>query len=152
MGKIIVLLAFLSIVLCACNSNSPMQTDLTQSDIISMPLPSETSVSVPSETNAPVPAVLTEQDIYDFELLRSDWSKEQMEELGLEKEVNVPAGETYYSNDFIRYTYFDYVEEVTPAVVHVYGEYPGPRGISVGNHFDDVLALFPQDEDWRSNA
>lgn len=32
--------------------------------------------------------------VHDFELLRFNWSKQQMEELGLEKKVNDLAGET----------------------------------------------------------
>lgn len=105
----------------------------------------ETFTFVPTE-------VLTEQDIYDFDLLRADWSKDKMEEIGLKKEVNDGAGETNYSNEIVKYTYFDYFEEATPAVVHVFGDHPGPRGISVGDTFDEVMSLFPQNEDWKTNS
>lgn len=125
MQKVFVLLALLSMMLCACTeSNSSML----------------------------VSEVLTEHEIYDFELLRSDWSKKQMEDMGLEKEVNELSGETTYSNNSISYIFFDYNEKLIPQVVDVHGEYSGPRGIRVGDTFDEVIALFPQDEDWRSNA
>ncbi|KRE51508.1 hypothetical protein [Paenibacillus sp. Soil522] len=151
MKKVFVLLALLSMMLCACTeSNTSMQTNPTQSEIAPSPSPVE---SIPNpETNVPVSAVLTEQEIYDFELLRSDWTKEQIGVLGLKKEVNEGAGETYFSNELVKYIFFDYIEETTPAVVDVFGESVGPRGISVGDTFDDVMALFPQDEDWRSNV
>ncbi|MGM0885271.1 MAG: hypothetical protein ACQEXQ_30040 [Bacillota bacterium] len=151
MKKVFVLLALLSMMLCACTeSNTSMQTNPTQSEIAPSPSPLE---NIPNpETNVPVSAVLTEQEIYDFELLRSDWTKEQIGVLGLKKEVNEGAGETYFSNELVKYIFFDYIEETTPAVVDVFGESVGPRGISVGDTFDDVMTLFPQDEDWRSNA
>lgn len=153
MKKVFVLLALLSMMLCACTeSNSSMQTNPTQSETTPPPSPSPVE-SIPNpETNVPVSAVLTEQEIFDFELLRSDWTKEQMIEFGLKKEVNDLGGETSFSNDVVKYIYFDYFEETTPAIVDVFGECVGPRGISVGDTFDDVMGLFPQDEDWRSNA
>lgn len=156
MKKNIILFLLMSIIISACSSTPSTKTSPTPSDISPSPvastLVSETSTPEPSETNVPVSAVFAIQEIYDFELLRSDWTKEQMEELGLKKEVNEGAGETYFSNELIKYIYFDYIEETTPAVVDVFGECVGPRGISVGDTFDDVMALFPQDEDWRSNA
>lgn len=156
MKKNIILLLMLSFTLIACSSTSSPNTSPTPSDILPSPvestLVSETSTPAPSETNMPVTAVLTEQDIYDFELLRSDWTKEQMGELGLKKEVNDLGGETYFSNELVEYIYFDYFEEKTPAIVDVFGECVGPRGNNIGDTFDDVMAMFPQDEDWRSNA
>lgn len=156
MKKNIILLLLLSLTLCACSStsstnNSPTPSDISPSPVESTPV-SEMSIPAPSETNVPVKAVLTEQEIYDFELLRSDWTKEKMEELGLNKEVNDGGGETYFSNELVKYIYFDYIEETTPAVVDVFGECVGPRGINIGDTFDEVMAQFPQVEDWRSNA
>jgi len=149
--KIFVFLALLSMILSACaKSNSSTQIDSTQLETITSPLPMESILN--PEANMPVSVVLTEQDLYDFELLRFDWTKEQMEELGLEKKVNDGAGETTYSNDYISYSYLDYWEENAPGIIDVFGECDGPRDISVGDKFDDVMALFPQDEDWRSNA
>ncbi len=94
---------------------------------------------------------LTKQEILDFDLLRMDWSKKQMEELGLEKKVNDLGGETKYSDDIITYTFFDFNNDTTPGVIDVHGEHPGPRGISVGETFEDVISLFPQHKDWRNN-
>lgn len=74
-----------------------------------------------------------------------------MEESGLEKRVNEAGGETYYSNDIVTYSYFDFNEDTTPGVIDVHGEYPGPRGIRVGDSFKDVMSLFPQDKDWQVN-
>jgi|GEM_PF-5129778 len=104
------------------------------------------------DTSKPAPAAFTQQEFYAFEYLRADWTKEQMEELGLAKEVNEGAGETYYSNESIRYTFFDFYNAETTAVVDVFGDYPGPRGISVGAAFQDVMALLPQEKNWRSSA
>ncbi|NIK80588.1 hypothetical protein FHS15_005779 [Paenibacillus castaneae] len=157
MNKNIILLLLLSIFLSACSSNSSTKTSPTPSDISSSPLEStavsETSTTAPSETNIPSPEVMTKQEIFDFDLIRSDWTKEQMAELGLKKEVNDLGGETYFSNDVVKYIYFDARSiETTPAVVDVFGDHPGPRGIRVGDTFEEVMALFPQNENWKSNA
>lgn len=150
-------LFLLSIVLSACSSpsstkNTPIPSDISPSSVESTPV-FETSTPAPSETNDPTPEVMTKQEIFGFDLIRSDWTKEQMAELGLEKEVNDIGGETYFSNDVVKYIYFDArsVEE-TPAVVDVFGDYPGPRDIRVGDTFEEVMLLFPQNKDWKSNA
>ncbi|MGO4699426.1 hypothetical protein AB4Z50_34865 [Paenibacillus sp. 2TAB26] len=154
MRKNIIFLFLLSMVLTGCSTNSSMETSPSPipSPVESTPV-AETSTPVPSETNVPTPEVMTKQEIYDFDLIRSDWTKERMEELGLNKEVNDSGGETYFSNDVVKYIYFDARSvETTPAVIDVFGDHPGPRGVRVGDTFENVMSLFPQNEDWRINA
>lgn len=155
MKKALVLFALLSMTLSACTTSSmPTQNVQLESAANSSPSPLPTESIPPAATKAPAPAIMTEQDIFDFELLRKDWTKEQMEELGLEKKVNEAAGETIYSNDYISYTYtFRGTDDALPGIIDVFGETAdGPRGISVGDTFEDVMALFPQDEDWQNNT
>lgn len=104
------------------------------------------------ELSVQVLPALSSQELFDLPYLRADWTKDQMEQqLGLEKSANDGAGETYYSDDRSKYVYFDFYNAVTPAVVDVYGDYPGPRGFRVGDTFDEVMALFPQEKDWKSS-
>ena len=95
----------------------------------------------------------SEEEIEGFPLLRSDWSKAQMEELGLRKET-LRNDETYYFDDTIRYTFFEDARFglEKPAVVDVYGQLEGPRGINKGDDFNDVLRLFPVEKDWKTSA
>ncbi len=148
MKKILLLVGFLPLLLSACNdTNSSSPTKPTPSEAV----PSTSPVaSTPAPPN-PSASVLSSQEIYDLEFLRADWSKEQMQNTGLEKQVNDLAGETSYFDENIKYIYIDYFEEKTPGVIDVFGEYPGPKGFHVGDTFEDVLALFPQDEDWENN-
>ncbi|MDQ6420815.1 stalk domain-containing protein [Paenibacillus sp. LHD-117] len=97
--------------------------------------------------------VLTKQEMYDFQFLRADWTKERFEKLGsFEKVVNEPGAETTYRDEDIRYIFMDRFSAITtPSVIEVYGDVPGPRGIRVGDSFDEVLALFTQDDVWKSN-
>ena len=93
----------------------------------------------------------SEEEIFDFPLLRSDWSKEQMEKAGLSKDT-LREDETYYFDDNVRYTYFDWwPESTTPCSVDIFGHYTGPRGIEVGDDFKEVLSLFPNEKDWKTS-
>lgn len=104
------------------------------------------------ETNKPTTEVFTVQEIFDFEFLRADWTKDLMEEHGFEKRINELGGETTYYDDKIEYVYFDFYNAPTPAVVHVFGEdIPGPREIKVGDSFEEVLNLFPQEGNWEES-
>lgn len=100
-----------------------------------------------------VPEILTSHEIYDILSPQNHWTKDQFEAThSFEKVVNEAAGETSYQNDEIRYTFFDHNKAITtPAVIDVYGDIPGPRGIRVGDSFDDVLSLFTQDDAWMDN-
>lgn len=159
MKKYTILIMLLTIVLSACSANSsnhpgptPSDTSQTTSPVESSPV-SEISTPMPSDKSASMPEELTKQEILDFNLLRPDWTKEQMVELGLKEEVNEAGGETYFSNDTLKYIYFDARSAVkTPAIVDVFGDHPGPRGIHVGNTFEEVLSLFPQKESWKNNV
>nr|WP_308634089.1 copper amine oxidase N-terminal domain-containing protein [Paenibacillus silvisoli] len=102
-------------------------------------------------TSDSLPSGFTSREIVQFDLLRPDWTKEQMEEIGLRKEVNELGGETRYANDIVTYTYFDFNHDATPGVVDIHGDYAGPRGIRVGDTFEQVMSLFPQLQDWRSS-
>lgn len=152
------LLLVISVVLCSCTNNansvpSPtMAGTLSPTSTESTPV-SETSSPTPINTSVRSPKAMTKQEVFAFNLLRHDWTKEQMVELGLKKEVNDLGGETYFSNDIVKYIYFDARSvETTPAVVDVFGDHPGPRGIRVGDTFEEVMALFPQYKDWKSTA
>ena len=92
---------------------------------------------------------LTAKELYDFELIRDDWTETQFQELGLQKKTNL-AGEIIYYNEFIEYVFRD---SETPTAVRVVGisDIKGPRGIAVGSTFDEVLSLFPQDHDWKKS-
>ena len=91
------------------------------------------------------------EEIFDFPLIRSDWSKEQMEKAGLSKDT-LGEDETYYFDDTVRYTYFDWrPESTTPGSVNIFGHYTGPRGIKVGDSFQEVLSRFPNEKDWKTS-
>ncbi|SDW06149.1 Copper amine oxidase N-terminal domain-containing protein [Paenibacillus sp. CF384] len=92
---------------------------------------------------------LTLQEFVDFDLLRADWTKKQMEELGLTKEEY--GGGATYSNEIVSYAYNDNLMTSAPFSVDIYGSHSGPRGIHVGETFDEVISLFPQHSDWRKN-
>lgn len=150
MKKVFMFLLFLSIVLCACTgTNSPVETESIQPEntINSSSFENE----ILDQETTPLPKI-TSKEIYEQEYLRADWTKDQMEDFGFESKINEPGGETYYFDEHIKYIYFDWYNEITPVMVEVYGEYHGPRGFSVGDTFDDVLALFPQEVDWQSST
>lgn len=150
------------LIFCACSELSqPSQTESGPESNPSSQLGNEqkkdegdtdsiTDEVTPDLDNAN-PTVFTAKEVLNFEQLRADWTKEQMEEHGFEKQVNGPGGETTYSDGRIRYVYFDFYDAPTPAIVDVYGDIPGPRGIKVGDAFEEVLALFPQEVDWEIN-
>lgn len=93
---------------------------------------------------------LTVKELYDFELIRADWTEEQFQESDFQKKINL-AGEIVYFNDIVEYVFLN---SDTPSSVKVSGatEGKGPRGIAVGSTFEEVLALFPQDHDWEKSA
>lgn len=103
-------------------------------------------------TNTIEPRIFTVEEIYNFELLRSDWTKEQMEKANFKKKDNEPNGWTTYCDDNIEYVYYDWFESKTPEVIAVYGTYEGPRGIKIGDKFEDVLSKFPQEKDWKKST
>ncbi|WP_066495546.1 hypothetical protein [Abyssisolibacter fermentans] len=98
------------------------------------------------------PRIFSVEEIYNFELLRSDWTKEQMDKANFKKKDNEPNGWTTYCDDNIEYIYYDWFESKTPEVIAVYGEYEGPRGIKIGDKFEDVLYKFPQEKDWKKST
>ncbi|MFF2888288.1 hypothetical protein [Paenibacillus sp. NPDC057967] len=140
---------FLIILLAGCADPE------TEINIPHSPTPSNTTISLesalPMPSSQPDLPVFTEAEMLQFELLRADWTKEQMEAEVLEKEVNELASTTVYSDENISYTYLDWFKTLTPAVVDVFGDISGPRGLRVGDSFEEVMTLFPQDKDWKSD-
>jgi len=117
---------------------------------------SETSTSIASKPNGPAPKILTKREIFDLEVFHADWTKKQMENIGLLKEGNDQSGNTCYHNESIAYIYFDFdslsYSTSTPFSITVFGEdITGPRGLRIGDTFEEVMALFPQEQDWESN-
>ena len=79
-----------------------------------------------------------------------------METIGLRKVSSDQSGDTCYYNESIAYTYFDFsslsYSTSTPLSITVFGEdITGPRGWRIGDTFEEVMALFPQEQDWESN-
>ncbi|WDV48141.1 hypothetical protein PV797_10685 [Clostridiaceae bacterium M8S5] len=91
------------------------------------------------------------KEIYEFKLLRSDWTKEQMEKEDFKKKDDEPEGWTTYCDDGVEYLYYDWFESKTPEVITVYGKHEGPRGIKIGDKFEEVLSKFPQEKDWKKS-
>jgi|GEM_PF-2456940 len=96
--------------------------------------------------------VVTKQELLDLPFLRADWTKERFEKLkSIEMDVNEPAAVTTYRDEEIHYVFMDRFTAIkTPSSVSVYGDVPGPRGIRPGDSFNDVLALFTQEDTWKS--
>lgn len=139
------------ILVAGCSNSKPVMEIGIQDTLIPSHITTPLVSVTPSPDNSPELPVFTEEEMFQFELLRADWTKEQMEAEGLEKEVIESGDLTIYSNQVLTYTYFDWFNTLTPAVVDVFGDVPGPRGIRVGDSFEQVLALFPQDKDWKSD-
>lgn len=152
MNKSLMFWVFLSIVLCSCDAGTPTSTPTPmQTSGASIP-PESLEVQTPEPSSSKALERLTAKEIHELQWLRGDWTEEQIEKLGLRSEANTSTGETRFYDDNIEYTYFDFwTSENTPAFIEVYGEYPGPRGFGVGDDFDKVLSLFPQDRDWRKD-
>lgn len=95
---------------------------------------------------------LLKTEITGLEYIRADLTRVQMDESGLEKEVNELGAETYYHDGDITYLYSDWPEEAEKHfAVIVNGKFEGPRGIAIGDTFDEVMALFPQENDCTSD-
>lgn len=104
-----------------------------------------------AETDPPTqPPKLSSKEILDFSLLRKDWTEQQMQEAGLQKTVT-NAGEIIYYDGNISYTLDEY--SGVPRCVEIYGECDEelPRGLYVGQSFEDVLASFPAEKDWQKD-
>ena len=98
--------------------------------------------------------VMTADELNQFELLRANWTEDQMIQSGLEKQANELAGERTYSNQSVTYSYGNiYGNNKTPDFVDVHGtiDGKGPRDIAVGDTFDGVLNKFPREKDWRTS-
>ncbi|MEF2246481.1 hypothetical protein [Paenibacillus sp. IITD108] len=151
MRKLTLLVTFLLLFLNACDNNqAPKNVISILSEQPEIPSTKPTASAPPTETNKPTLLPLTEQEIYDVELLRLSWTREQMNELGLEKIINEGTAETIYSNEDASYSFFDFYSSLTtPAFVSVYGDIAGPRNIRVGDSFEDVLNRFPVEQDWK---
>lgn len=148
MKKKLALWICLSMLLSSCATGSSAWNP-AQTGEASIP---PSSSDVPASDPAPSKALerLSAKEIRELPWLRGDWTKERMETLGLRSETNDST--TRYYDDNIEYTYFDFwASENTPAVIEVYGNYSGPRGVGVGDDFDKVMSLFPQDRDWRKD-
>jgi hypothetical protein len=96
---------------------------------------------------------LTQAELKDFPLLREDWTEAQMLDAGLNQRI-YPAGFRVYYNDSVNYQFGSpYGNGLTPDSLRVYGliEVAGPRKICVGDSFEEVLAKFPEEQDWRTS-
>ncbi|MBO7745683.1 copper amine oxidase N-terminal domain-containing protein [Paenibacillus sp. MWE-103] len=105
------------------------------------------TATVATANGAPKP--LTRKEILQTDWLRADWTKEQMEEAGFDKEVDESGAETTYTDGSVTYTYFDFDRDPTPGAVDVRDALAGPRGIRTGDTFEQVMSSFPQYRDWR---
>jgi hypothetical protein len=119
---------------------------------------SETSTSIASQPKDQTREIFTQQEIYGVEVFHANWTKGQMDDLGLTKKVYESAGLTCYYNDSIAYSYLDFDLDSegslasTPLSIKVFGEdITGPREWRIGDTFEEVMALFPQEQDWESN-
>ena len=143
--KLLLCFSILTLLLCSCGLAN--NSDTEQDDIQNNPPVQEPQTGEDLTT-------LTADELYEFELLRADWTEEQLLELGLNKEVNDLTGERIYSNEYIKYSYGNiYGNNKTPDLLDVFGkcDVQGPRGIAVGDTFDSVLNKFPQEKDWRTS-
>lgn len=145
------LLNFKALIINVVNNNVKYIEILAETKLVDE---TETEESENPEVPENDSTYLSAAELNSFELLRADWTTDQMEELGLQKDINEPAGETTYFNDVIKYVYSLYFSE-TPLLfsVTVLGpcEVDGPRGISIGDTFEEVLTLFPQEKDWEKS-
>lgn len=96
------------------------------------------------------PPKLSSKEILEFSLLRKDWTEQQMQEAGLQKTVT-NAGEIFYYDGNISYALDEY--SGVPRCVEIFGECDEelPRGLYVGQSFEDVLASFPAEKDWQKD-
>ncbi len=92
---------------------------------------------------------LSVKEIKSFPLLRADWTAKKMQDAGLKKIVD-PSGQINYFDGNVAYSFLDMAE--TPICTEIFGEcnVETPRGVYIGESFDDVLASFPQDKDWKT--
>mgnify|MGYP003603174701 FL=1 len=82
--------------------------------------------------------------------MHPDWTKEQFEDIGLKKEVNDLAGEIVYSSQCVKYL-FRGTETPTAVTVYALCDVDTPRNINIGDSFDKVLSLFPQEKNWENS-
>lgn len=108
-------------------------------------------VSQPAvENEIQEPAYLTKEELLDFELLYGDKTEDEIISVGAVKVSEDEANaESVYKIGNVEYLYMYFSE--TPVFVTVKGliDVPGPRGITVGDSFEMVLAKFPQEKNWQ---
>ncbi|RJX40600.1 hypothetical protein D3P09_00860 [Paenibacillus pinisoli] len=136
MKKDIWLIPLLCILLAGCSNPKPVMEIEIEDTLIPSHITTPLASVAPSPSHLPELPVFTEVEMFHFGLLRADWTKEHMEEEGVEKEGN--GDQTTCSNEDMTYIYFDWYNTLTPAVVNVFGEVPGPRGMRVGDSFEQV--------------
>jgi len=130
------------------------ETYIYESEIIRRVLPENAAVkaaneSTPEELGRWKTTPLLQSELQDFELLHEDWTEEQMMTAGLNQRL-YPSGFRVYYNDSVNYQYGSpYGNDRTPDTLTVYGpiDIAGPRKISIGDTFEEVLAKFPQEQD-----
>jgi len=138
---------------------APSEEALTRCDPnYSPPPPKNQPVA---ETSTPIssdPEPLTKQEIYDVDVFNADWTHEQMESIGLIRKSYEGSMYSCYDNKSIVYGYLDFefnslsYSTSTPWIIKVLGDdIIGPRGLRIGNTFEEVMALFPQEQDWEIN-
>lgn len=138
---------FILLIISACKiQQTVLPSSTPQSSPITQPITTTPMDTQPSTT-------LKDEEITQIEAIHFEWDRSQMETAQFESVVNDLALETTYTDttNSIAYTYFDFHDTVTPSVIDVSGTIPGPRGITVGDTFDSVLALFPNDKDWEQS-
>ena len=96
---------------------------------------------------------LTAEELNKLEFLRAVWTENQMIGDGFELKQNQEY-DRIYSKGYIEYHYGNELGNgTTPDWVSVYGDIDvqGPRDISVGDRFEDVLSKFPKEKNWKDS-
>lgn len=92
---------------------------------------------------------LLSDEIYNTPLIKDYLTIDLAERSDLKKEK---IDEGYkYSNEFIFYYYDESGNLSWVSVISNDGNIIGPRGIIIGDCFEKVLALFPQEKDWHES-
>lgn len=175
---LIIICAFLMLLICSCNSkesqgsanetpenvakqneNSSLSSiNITEQAVHNSLNTDNSSLSSNAISSEKVPSYdpetkLTAKELIDFELLRIDWTEKQMLDEGFELKENGEF-ERIYSKGFVEYYYGNELGNgTTPDWVTINGniDMPGPRGIIIGDRFEDVFAKFPHEKNWQDS-
>ena len=133
------LILVIALTMCSCTKEEQKQ-----------PNDNVTKQKVEETTNTTTKLTkLSVKEIEAFPLLRGNWTGKQMQDAGLKKTIT-NGGQIVYYDGNIRYFLSDLE---TPECVEIFGKcnVQTPRGLYVGESFEDVLGSFPQDKDWQKD-